>query len=319
MNKPKILLTRHIELFKNLASHYPQFTLEMPSEDDLEPLKRDLSQYQGIISTLADPISTEVFESAKNLKVISNYAVGYNNIDTESAKKRNILVGNTPDTLTHSTAELALTLLMMGARRTNSLQNKVKSGNWIQWEPEVDNGFDLREKCLGIIGFGRIGQAFAKMAYDLWKVEIFVWPRKSAHNQNLSFPYHVVNEQEFFERVQILSLHCPLNESTKEIINSKFIEQMKNPFHFVNTARGGCHKEDDLLKAINQKKILSCGLDVTNPEPMKQNSPLLQNEVVTVLPHIGSATDRTRKEMVIQCLDNIKAGIKGEKLPFQVN
>lgn len=318
MEKPKVYLTRHIKLFEELALSYPEFDLEMASEGEINPFKRSLNQYQGIISTLSDPINDQLLNLTTSLKVISNFAVGYNNIDLKAAKKRNIRVGNTPDTLTHSTAELALTLLLMGSRRTTHLQTKVKEGGWKNWEPEIDNGHDFRNKTLGIIGFGRIGQAFGEMAYNLWKTEILIWPRKSAETVKTSFPFKVVTKNDFFEKVDILSLHCPLNSETENLINEDFIHSIKRNFHFVNTARGGCHNEADLLKAIESGKILSCGLDVTNPEPIDSNSPLLKNLKVSILPHIGSATDRTRREMAIQCLDNIKAGLKGESLPFQV-
>lgn len=319
MKTPKVFLSRHIKLFAELADSYPEFELEMPLEGDSEPFNRELNQYQGIISTLSDPIDAHFLKKTKELKVISNFAVGYNNIDVKSAKELNISVGNTPDTLTHSTAELALTLLLMSSRRTHHLQEKVKGGDWIQWEPELDNGHDLRNTCIGVIGFGRIGQTFAKMAHDLWNCEILVWPRESAQNAKCHFPFEVVSQGEFFKRTKVLSLHCPLNNETHKLIDEKFILKMEHPFHFINTARGSCHDEAALLKFLQKGKIIGAGLDVTDPEPMDKNSPLLKRKNVVVLPHIGSATDKTRRDMAVQCLENIKAGLKGETLPYLVN
>ncbi|MCR9206153.1 MAG: hypothetical protein NXH75_16335, partial [Halobacteriovoraceae bacterium] len=311
MKVPKVFLSRHIKLFAELSDSYTEFRLEMPSEGDLKPLTRDFNDYQGLISTLSDPIDRDFLKKSKTLKVISNFAVGYNNIDVDSAKELSISVGNTPNTLTHSTAELALTLLLMSSRRTHSLQEKVLKGEWTQWEPEIDNGFDLRKTCIGIIGFGRIGQAFAKMAYDLWKCEIIIWPRESAKKTKCDFPFEVVSKEEFFRKTNVLSLHCPLSSETHKLIDEKFISRMNHPFHFINTARGACHDEEALLKYLNQGKIIGAGLDVTDPEPMNKNSPLLKKKNVVVLPHIGSATDKTRRDMAIQCLENIKAGLKG--------
>lgn len=322
MNKTRVFVSRHINIFNDASSDFPELEITMPNEGKFlskGEILKEAKDSDALITLLSDQIDADFIHQLENVKVISNFAVGFNNIDVKAASDKGISVGNTPDTLTHSTAETALTLLLMLSRRASELQMKVKAGDWKRWEPEVDNGYDLREKKVGIVGFGRIGQAFAKMAYQIWDAEILVWERPSAHQIKCDFPFRVVNPTEFKNEVDIISLHCPLNEGTQNFLNSDLIQSMRKNFFFINTARGGCHDETELLKGLMSGKILGVGLDVTNPEPMLKDSPLLQSERVVVLPHIGSATDRTRKEMAYQCLENIRAGLKGETLPFPVN
>lgn len=325
MRKLKVLVTHKINIFTELSSKYPE--LDINYLENIEELEKrtDKDEIMGVVTILSDKVDETFLDKLRNLRVISNYAVGFNNIDIKSANLRGIKVGNTPNTLTHSTAELAMTLLLTLARKTLHLQEQVWLGEWKRWEWERFNGVDLRNKCIGIIGFGRIGQTFARMAHQVWNSEIIVWNgrwQKDHHKEDiLNFPYKRVSEEEFFLKSQIVSLHCPLTEFSKGLINDDFINKMKNKFFFINTARGECHNEDSLLRGLEAQKILGIGLDVTNPEPMAKTSPLLSKKFrdkVAILPHIGSATDQTRKEMAIQCLENIRAGLKGEKLPYEV-
>lgn len=317
--KHRVYINASINAFRELQSLYPSLDLHFPLESEQgtpEELSREAMKSSAIVTLLSDTINRDFLEKHSHLKVIANFAVGFNNIDTDCAKDFGIPIGNTPNTLTHSTAETALTLLLMLSRKTNFSQRLVKGGHWKKWEPELFNGCDLRGKNFGIIGFGRIGREFSRMAYHLWGANILVYPRSSAQDLKTDFPYKVVSEEEFYLNIDVLSLHCPLTPETKSLINKEFIDNMKRPFFFINTARGQCHNEGDLYNGLRSNQILGVGLDVTDPEPMDKESPLLQRDDVVVLPHIGSATDRTRKEMAKQCLENIQAALESKPLPF---
>jgi glyoxylate reductase len=316
--KPTLFISRPIAGVEHLRDNYPQINILMnPREENLsrEELTTQARASSALITMLCDPIDKAFLESNSHLKVISNYAVGLNNIDLNCAAKLGIKIGHTPDILTHSTAETAIMMLLNLSRKFNQVSLAVKEGNWRTWEPTLFNGEDLREKKIGIIGFGRIGRNFAEKAFALWKTPILVLKRQSYKSLDLTFPYSLVDEEEFFKEVDILSLHCPLTQETQNMINSSFIQRMKKPFYFLNTARGQIHCEQDLLEGLKAHKLKGIGLDVTNPEPMENTNELLTHPRAIVLPHIGSATDRTRFEMTEICLRNILAGLNNERLP----
>lgn len=307
----KVFATQYTEGLKEAAKTLKEQGIELSwhSGDELlsdQKLNDHAKNYDALITMLCDNIDDSFLESNSHLKVIANYAVGTNNISLKKAKGLGIAVGNTPDVLTHTTAETALTLLLMVARKIPFSMNEVTKGNWKTWEPTLYNGYDLRGKTLGLIGDGRIGQSFSQMAKSLWNCRVITYPYKDRG----------VSQEEFFTEADIVSLHCPLNENSLHLIDHQFINQMKKPFLFINTARGACHVEADLLAGLKKGKILGIGLDVTDPEPMPSISPLLKRDDVVVFPHIGSATDKTRREMTAICLKNIEAGLKGEPLPF---
>ncbi len=309
----RVFATQYIEGLKEDQEELKKQGIELTWHQDnniltMKELSAIAKDNDGLITMLCDNIDATFLKQNSHLKVITNYAVGTNNFDKETAAKLGILLGHTPDVLTHTTAETALTLLLMLSRKINHAQKSVYKGEWNTWEPTLYNGIDLRNKTLGIIGQGRIGKAFAKMAEDLWNMKILYYPYKD----------HGTSSEEFFEKVEVVSLHCPLTEKTKYMIDQNFIESMNNPFFFINTARGACHIEKDLMQALDSGKILGVGLDVTDPEPMDKNHPLLGLENVVIFPHIGSATDRTRAQMTSICLNNIVAAKEGNSLTHPV-
>lgn len=321
MEKKRIYATRHIPGLSDWAKNNGQYTVAWNNEErnlTQAELKIEAKKSHALITMLSDNIDKDFLNENDHLEVVANYAVGYNNISIPEATRLGIPIGNTPDVLTEATADLALTLLLMSTRNVAHAWAHVKKGNWTSWEPNLFNGIDLRKKTVGLIGFGRIGQAFAHKLWLLWKCPIIVWPRESAKRLDLDFPFRVVEKKEFFEMAQVVSLHCPLTPETTDIINDDFINSMANPFTFINTARGACHNEEALLKGIESGKILSIGLDVTEPEPMSKNSPLLKKNNVMVLPHIGSATTETRKEMTRMCLENVASAFQKRPLPYSV-
>lgn len=321
MDKSVIYATRELPGLAEWAKHNGQFQVEFNKEDrnlTYDELNEVAKTSNALITVLSDNIDKSFLENNQHLQGISNYAVGFNNIDMDEAKRLGIPIGNTPDVLTEATAETALLLLLMNARKVKRAMSAVRDGNWTAWEPTLFNGYDLQEKTVGIIGFGRIGQSFAQKMWQLYKCNIVIWPRESAKRVECNFPFRVVEREEFFQLVDVVSMHCPKTPETENLINSEFIGKMKKPFFFINTARGDCHNENDLVLGLRENKILGAGLDVTNPEPMGRKSPLLKEENCVVFPHIGSATKDTREQMTLMCLENILASLKRSPLPYSV-
>lgn len=321
MSRLRIYATRALPGLENWAKENGQYQVEWNKEErDLtsSELTQRAKENDLLITMLSDKVDQEFLKEHQHLKGISNYAVGVNNIDLNEATRLGIPIGHTPDVLTDATAETALTLLLMSARNIKKASTWVKEGHWTSWEPSLFNGVDLHGKTVGIIGFGRIGQEFARKAYALWKSRIIVWPRESAKRVEVEFPFHVVEERDFYKEADIISLHCPLTSDTEDLINEEFIEKMERPFILINTARGACVNEKALYQGLKTDKVISAGLDVTNPEPMPKNSPLLKREDCIVLPHIGSATIATREKMTIMCLENLIQASERKPLPYAV-
>jgi len=318
-SKPTLFISRPIAGIEELRKNHPDFTIVMNEREEnltVQQLYHEAKKADALITMLCDKIDNAFLSENSHLRVVANYAVGLNNIDLRSAATLNIKVGHTPNVLTHSTAETAIMLLLNLSRQFNKASSAVVNGQWKTWEPTYFNGEDLRQKKIGIIGFGRIGQDFAAKAHALWKCPILVMKRESYEGLTLPIPFELVDEQTFFKEVDIISLHCPLNDETQNMINGDFIQKMHKPFFLINTARGAIHNEEDLIEGLKNKKLKGVGLDVTDPEPMSASHKLLESPLVIVLPHIGSATDKTRFEMTKMSLENIQAGLNGFKLPY---
>lgn len=287
-------------------------------EEVIEETKRD-SEIEGLVTLMKHPLNAENLEKLSHLKAISNYAVGFNNIEIEKANELKLPIGHTPDVLSDATADVALTLTLMACRKVRLAQEDVLQGLWKEFQVSRYNGVDPRDLKIGIIGFGRIGQNFARKCYRLWNVPIYTLKRASLEGLDLDFPFHAASEEEFFKNVNLLSIHCPLTDKTKNMVDRNFISKFENPFIFINTARGGIHNEEDLHTALKEGKILEVGLDVTNPEPMDKGADILKDQRVTVLPHIGSATIRTRTEMCHMAIQNVADVLLGNPMSHQAN
>ena len=257
----------------------------------------------GLLSLLTDPVDADVIASAPRLRVISNYAVGVDNVDLAAARERGIRVGNTPDVLTDATADLAFALLLAVARRLPDGANAVRAGEWLTWEPDWLLGHDVHRATLGIVGMGRIGRAVARRA-EGFEMEVL-----SAH----TLPLH-----ELLARSDFVSLHVPLTPQTRHLIDADALRRMKPTAYLVNTARGGIVDQDALARALHEGWIAGAALDVTDPEPVPADHPLLEAPNLIVLPHLGSATHATRERMADLAVDNLLAGLAGEPLPHEV-
>jgi len=261
-------------------------------------------QADALICMLSDRIDAVFLEANPQLTVISNYAVGLDNIDLRAAAVRGVAVGHTPDVLTDATADLAFALLLAAARRLPQSAQAVLQGRWETWQPDSFLGADLVGATLGIVGAGRIGEAVARRAAG-WSMRVL--KTTSRGGTPLS---------ELLSASDFVSLHVPLTPSTRDLIDARALAQMKPTAILVNTARGPVVDTQALAQALHAGTIAGAALDVTDPEPLPPDHPLLRAPNVLVLPHVGSATPRTRAAMTDICVDNVLAGLAGEPLPY---
>lgn len=281
-----------------------------------EVLLEKVRGVDGFLSMLTDRVDAELLDAAgPQLKVVSNHAVGFDNIVVADATARGVPVGNTPGILTDATADLAFALLLAAARRLVELEKYIRAGKWKTWHPSMLLGMDLAGKTLGLVGFGRIGQAVAKRAVGFDLRVIFYDP--TAKTEFGAIKMNSLDE--LLRESDFVSVHAPLNESTRHMVNADFLSKMKPNAVFVNTSRGPVVDQAALYEALKAKQIFAAGLDVTDPEPLPLDSPLLTLENCVIVPHIGSASERTRDAMARLAAENLIAGLKGERLPHCIN
>lgn len=276
----------------------------------LEPY---LSGANGILSLLTAKVTPALLEQIPQLRVISNMAVGVDNIDVPACTQRGIPVGHTPDVLTDATADLTVAILLAAARRLPEAALDAREGRWGTWSPTGWLGADLRGAKLGIVGMGKIGRAVAARARGFGIRLMYTNPAKIE-----SDALHVSLE-ELLRTSDFVSLHCPLNPSTRGLIGEKELKMMKKTAILVNAARGPVVDSVALLQALTQGWIASAALDVTDPEPLPASSPLYGLKNCLIVPHIGSATHGARRRMAEIACENLLAGLAGERLPHCVN
>ena len=268
----------------------------------------------AIIATVADPMDKELFDSAPNLKIIANFAVGFDNIDVREATNHGIVVTNTPDVLTDATAELTFALIFSAARRIVEGDALIRSGKWSGWKPTELLGAELWGRTLGIIGYGRIGKAVAKRAAAFGMHVVCLSRGEQASSGTIEF----VPLDELLERSDFVTLHCPLNEDSRSIIDSNALSIMKKSAILVNTARGACIDEEALVQALYSGEIAAAALDVFDGEPVI-NPSLLSCPKTVFTPHIGSATVSARKRMGELCANAVRLVCAGESPPNILN
>ncbi len=270
-----------------------------------EELLARAPELEGLLSLLTDPVDAELIDAAPALRAISNYAVGTDNVDLDAASERGIPVGNTPEVLTESTADLALALILAVSRRLVEGDAYVRRGDWHTWEPELLLGRDLHGATVGIVGRGRIGQAVGRrlegFGCELLYTDVGVG----------------VSLEELLERSDFVTLHCPLTPDTRGLIDDEALGRMKATAYLVNTSRGPVVDTEALSRALHDREIAGAALDVTDPEPLPGDHPLLEAPGLLVLPHIASATHATREQMAEMAVDNLLAGLAGEPMPNQ--
>lgn len=271
-----------------------------------EELRAHAREAEALLTMVSDRIDGELLDAAPKLRAIANFAVGTDNIDLDAAAARGIPVGNTPDVLTDATADLAFALILALARGIVSGAETVRAGEWRTWEPAGDLGTDLAGATLGIVGRGRIGEAVARRAAGFGMDVVH-----SSRSSGLPLG-------ELLEQADVVSLHTPLTRDTRHLIDARAFARMKPTALLVNTARGGIVDQEALREALLAGRIAGAGLDVTEPEPLPGDHPLLDAPNVIVVPHLGSATRRTRAKMAEMAVENLLAALDGRPMPHAV-
>ncbi|MBW8523602.1 D-glycerate dehydrogenase [Chryseobacterium chendengshani] len=261
----------------------------------------------------------EFFEQCPNVKAIALYSVGFDHVDIPEANKRSIPVGNTPDVLSRATSDIAFLLMQSVARRASYNFQKVKENNWGDFDPLHALGQELYGKTLGIFGLGRIGYEMAEKCRKAFDMKIIYHNRNHNREAEIKLDAKYVSFDELILQSDVLSIHANFKDEQADLFNQSVFEKMKTDAVFINTARGGFHNQKDLYHALAEKKIWGAGLDVTNPEPILQDDPILDLSNVCILPHIGSATVEARNGMAKLAAKNIIAFSNGEKMPYCAN
>ncbi|MBD3410476.1 MAG: D-glycerate dehydrogenase [Ignavibacteriales bacterium] len=281
-----------------------------------EALRERAKDADGMITLLADKIDEALLEAAPRLKVVANYAVGYNNIDVKAATARGVTITNTPDVLTAATADLAAALALACARRVLEGDALMRAGKFTGWKPDMLLGAELEDKTVGVVGAGRIGSAFARrMAGFGMRVAYFNRSRNERLERELGAER--LELAELMRRADLVSLHVPLSEETRGLVSAEMIAALKPTAIVVNTARGEVIDEKALIDALKNRRIFAAGFDVYENEP-NLNPDLFELTNVVLLPHLGSATKETRDVMADLAARNVAAVLNGETPPTPV-
>jgi len=317
---PKVFVTRTVaQEAIELLSKYA----EVDAWKEEEPIPREeflrrIADVEGILQWGGDPIDGEAMDAAPKLKVIANVSVGYDNIDIDAATKRGIKVSNTPGVVTESTADLAFALMLAISRRLIEMTKVVINGEWRNFGPMQMLGYDIYGKTLGIIGMGRIGAAVAQRAKG-FGMKILYHNRHRRQDEAEFGAEYVKDIPTLLSRSDFVSIHVPSTKETRHLIGAKELSRMKPTAMLINSARGTIVDQKALYEALKRKQILGAALDVTEPEPVSPDDPLLKQDNVIVLPHIGTQTLDTGINMSVMGAQNLIAGLKDEPMPNCVN
>lgn len=293
-------------------------------DDDLPPPRGDLLArvrgIHGLLSLLTDRVDDELLDAAgPQLKVVANLAVGFDNIDVPACTRRGIPVGNTPGVLTETTADLAFALLMAAARRLKEAVDYVRADRWQTWGPLLMLGMDVHGATLGIVGFGRIGREMARRAAGFSMHVLYHDVERASAEDEAALGAAFVPLERLLAESDFVTVHVNLTPQTHHLIDAQALGRMKRTAVLVNTSRGQVVDQGALYEALRDGGIFAAGLDVTDPEPMRADDPLVSLPNCIVVPHIASATHVTRGKMARMAADNVLAGLRGERLPTCVN
>jgi lactate dehydrogenase-like 2-hydroxyacid dehydrogenase len=310
---PEVALAK---IRSSLSSSTIRHWLDSPAMTHDE-LLRQTKEVEGILCLVNDRIDGAVLDAAGScLRVVSTMSVGYDHIDVAGCRARGVSVGNTPGVLTETTADLTLALMLATARRLPEAIQAVRAGSWGAWQPEWMTGHDLNGSTVGIVGLGRIGMAVARRLTGFNCRLLYSGPTPHADAQSVVAEY--TSLEELLAQSDFVTLHCPLNAETRHMINEQSLRRMKPSAILINTTRGPVVDQDALYNALTTGVIAAAGLDVTSPEPLPPQHPLLTLPNCVVLPHIGSASISTRNRMAILAAENLVAGVLGQPLPNPV-
>ena len=319
---PIIYLTRRLpeQALDLLKRNGMNFTFNSKDEPPSESsLIHEVSDVDGLLCLLTEKITPDIIDAGKNLKVIANIAVGYDNIDVRRATERGIYVTNTPGVLTETTADLAWALLMASARRIVEADKYLRAGKWkIQWNLMFMTGSDINGKTLGIIGLGRIGQAVARRAKG-FNMKIFYYDENRNMDAEAELGVEYAEMEAILREADFVTIHVPLSEKTRNLISERQLAMMKRDAILVNTSRGPVVDEYALCDALKRGIIAGAGLDVFQKEPIEKSNPLIKLDNVVLVPHIGSATVETRTRMAVMAVENAIAALQGKTPENLVN
>ena len=322
LDEIKVLVTRNIpvlgvEMLRKEGFSVTAWPHERPMTD-LE-LVAESKKHNVILCVSADNIGTDFINTCSHLEMISQFAVGYDNIDVPLATKLGIPIGYAPGAMNEATADIAFGLMIAVGRKFFYMHRGILKGEWTYFKPNANLGIEFNNKTLGIFGLGRIGMAMARRCKGAYNMNIIYCNRKPNPEAEKLYDAKQVSFDELLQQSDVISVHSVMSKETKGIFNKDAFTKMKNTSIFINTARGGIHNEQDLIDALKKGAIWGAGLDVTNPEPMKLGNPLLEMENVCVLPHIGSATIEARNEMSRMAAENIISYYNNNTIPNIVN
>jgi len=323
MNKPKVFVTRRWPkaVEQRLSELFEPTFNEADHPLSQAQLRDAMQSNDALLPTVTDKVDASVFEGdGSKVQIIGNYGVGFSHIDIDAANSKGITVTNTPDVLSECTADIAITLMLMVARRAGEGERELRAGRWTGWRPTHLVGQKLSGKTLGIIGFGRIGRELARRAHFGFGMRILVQNRSQVAPEILKqFNAHQIADIDaLLEQSDFVSLHCPGGDENRHLINEQQLNKMQAHSILINTARGEVVDEDALANALNNGTIAGAGLDVFDGEPAVRKS-LLTCENAVLLPHLGSATRETREAMGFRVVDNLTAFFNGEEPADKIN
>jgi len=322
MAKPRVFVTRVTaqEALDKIAQATEMEVWPEELPPPYEVLLEKARDAEGLVTMVNDKVDINLMDAAPKLKVVSNMAVGYDNISIAEATKRHIVVGYTPGVLTGTTADLAFALLMAAARRVVEADNHTRKGQWKTWGPKILLGQDIYNATLGIIGLGRIGTEVAKRAKGFnMKVLYHNTRRQSEEDERQLGVEYVSKLTELLSVADFISVHVPLVPQTRHLIGAAEFAMMKPTAIFINTSRGSIVDQRALYEALKSGQIFAAAIDVTETEPISPDDPLLTLDNVIIAPHIGSASFATRTNMALMTAENLLAGLRGETPPNCVN
>jgi len=322
LTKPKVYVTR--QLFKPAIDFLENHCSVEVFDGDDNPIPRDvllkkIKDVEGLLCLLTEKIDKEVFDSGKKLKVVSNYAVGFDNIDVDEASERGIYVTNTPGILTETTADCAFALMMAVSRRIVEGDKNIRAKKWVHaWGPKMFIGYDIYGKTLGIVGLGRIGTAMTKRAKGFDMKVIYYDPIR---RKDLEKEYDIIFTPflDLLAQADFVSIHVPLTKETHQLIGEKQFKKMKKTSFLINTSRGPIVDENALYNALKTKTIAGAGIDVFEKEPIDPMNPLIELSNIVMTPHIASASIDTRTAMAMMAATNLVAVLEGKDPPNAVN
>lgn len=314
---PRVFVTRRLPGERPLARLRAAANADV-WEHERPPARDELiargQQCDGLLTMLTERVDGAVLDACPTVRVVANMAVGYDNIDVLAASERGVLVTNTPDVLTDTSADMAFALLLAVARRVTEGDGVVRSGGWGVWQPSWMLGRDAHGATLGIVGPGRIGRAMARRGQGFDMRVLYAGRREMP-----DFPGERVDLDALLAQSDFVSVHVPLTPETERMFGAEAFGRMKPNAIFINTSRGGVVDQEALREALERGEIAGAGLDVTTPEPLPTDDPLLQAPNLVVTPHLGSATLRTREQMAELAIDGLLAGCAGARPKHLVN